>query len=304
MAFFRSWDPFDQRTINFGEEFGVADEARFENDLNFEFRNVVYEDVLVLVFDTPDGLFEQGYYGRGIALNSAGDIVSGRISAAASWFFDARADDWFYNIAFTGFDVAATDFFAAQQTLSQADDKRLIAQMLRGNDTIILSSGADWANGLGGNDTIRGGAGKDTLYGGSGNDRIFGGSDSDQIRGGGGADLLNGGGGMDRLVGGNGDDTLLGGLGTDVLEGGRGNDRLTGGGGADSFVFARGMGRDTVTDFADGIDRIVLRGTGGAEPAMSITQVGDDVRILWANTTILLKDIARSQITSDDFDFL
>lgn len=44
-------------------------------------------------------------------------------------------------------------------------------------------------------------------------------------------------------------DVLVGGAGNDTLTGGGGNDTLTGGAGVDTFVFARGSGNDTITDF-------------------------------------------------------
>ncbi len=60
---------------------------------------------------------------------------------------------------------------------------------------------------------------------------------------------------------------LTGGAGIDRIQGGRGNGTLTGGDGADSFVFQRGDGPDTVTDFRPGVDKILLVG----ETASSVT---------------------------------
>lgn len=86
-------------------------------------------------------------------------------------------------------------------------------------------------------------------FGGAGNDRLFGGT------------------GNDTLYGEAGDDELLGGLGRSFLSGGSGNDRLTGGfggsvmtggPGADTFLFARGGGAATVTDFDVFRDRLVI----------------------------------------------
>ena len=60
-------------------------------------------------------------------------------------------------------------------------------------------------------------------------------------------------------------DVILGTNGADILTGGFGNDVLTGGAGADKFVFdintpftSVSMGVDTIRDFANGADRIVL----------------------------------------------
>lgn len=94
----------------------------------------------------------------------------------------------------------------------------------------------------------------------------------DWLRGGRDADLLIGRGGGDRLSGRAGDDWLRGGAGTDTLEGGAGNDRiaggagrdlLTGGAGVDVFVLrhARGVHADTITDFGQGADRLLLAGS-------------------------------------------
>jgi len=64
------------------------------------------------------------------------------------------------------------------------------------------------------------------------------------------------------LFGAAGQDSLIGGAGTDLLAGRAGQDVLTGGGGADLFYFeGAGQGIDRITDFAPGVDHIVLRGT-------------------------------------------
>ncbi len=115
--------------------------------------------------------------------------------------------------------------------------------VLRGN------RGANEIDGMGGNDTISGGSGNDGLKGGSGSDRISGGA---------GRDTLSGGSGNDRLLGDDGDDVLRGEGGADRLTGGAGRDVLTGGADADDFVFASGFGRDRITDFDVGEDKLML----------------------------------------------
>jgi serralysin len=94
-------------------------------------------------------------------------------------------------------------------------------------------AGPDTLYGDSGDDVLDGGIGRDALYGGNGNDKLFGGAD---------ADVLNGGDGADRISGGAGDDILTGGSGNDV------------------FVFAELGGRDSVTDFRRGQDKIDLSG--------------------------------------------
>jgi Ca2+-binding RTX toxin-like protein len=75
-----------------------------------------------------------------------------------------------------------------------------------------------------------------------------------------GGDSLNGAGGNDVLNGLAGGDTLVGGAGNDRLIGGEGNDKLTGSGGADRFAFTSygAANADTITDFVDGTDKIML----------------------------------------------
>jgi Ca2+-binding RTX toxin-like protein len=67
------------------------------------------------------------------------------------------------------------------------------------------------------------------------------------------------------LVGNSGKDLIEGGAGDDTLSGGRGVDTLTGGEGRDRFVFdtgsrftSRSIGKDTITDFLKGQDKIVI----------------------------------------------
>ena len=74
------------------------------------------------------------------------------------------------------------------------------------------------------------------------------------------ANVLTGGGGANLLSGGGGADTLFGGLGNDTLSGGTGADRLTGGAGYDVFRFdgLPDAGADLITDFAAGVDKLLL----------------------------------------------
>ena len=73
--------------------------------------------------------------------------------------------------------------------------------------------------------------------------------------------LLTGNGGANVLKGLAGIDSLTGGAGNDQLFGGSANDILTGGNGNDRFIFDGALGTsniDHVTDFARGLDRLVL----------------------------------------------
>lgn len=75
-------------------------------------------------------------------------------------------------------------------------------------------------------------------------------------------DVINGSDNNDKIWGSDDHDRLLGGKGDDRLTGDRGNDKLTGGSGRDIFVYEsfapQDLGRDRITDFEVGIDKIEL----------------------------------------------
>jgi Ca2+-binding RTX toxin-like protein len=161
-----------------------------------------------------------------------------------------------------------------------------------GADVLFGYGGDDFLFGDAGNDTLIGGAGADALDGGIGfdtasyaaaagsvyvnlaaNTGVYGDAQGDtfssieKVVGSNYSDVLvasdadvvfEGGGGHDFLTGGAGFDVLNGGAGNDTLEGGRGFDVLTGGTGADRFVFNGGDGFDLVTDFQQGVDKVVV----------------------------------------------
>ncbi|MGK7919584.1 MAG: hypothetical protein AB4080_06205 [Trichodesmium sp.] len=153
---------------------------------------------------------------------------------------------------------------------------------------------------------------KDTLQGNKDDDEISGLGNKDRLNGRGGNDTLDGGGGNDRLLGGNGDDSLLGGSGRDQLIGGKGNDtldggggsdRLTGGKGRDVFVIGNGRGRDLITDFRNGVDKIelaegiefddILIESRGSNTLISIADTGKKIA--------LLRKVSANSISSEDF---
>jgi len=154
-----------------------------------------------------------------------------------------------------------------------------------GHDGIDGLAGNDQISGLNGNDALFGGDGNDSLSGGNGNDGILGGNGNDQITGGDGNDGMTGGAGADNLKGDNGNDALsggvqadrlFGGFGDDRLDGGAGNDTTEGGAGIDTFVFRRGGGGDTVTDFTAvdllRLDRALWADSGNLTSAQVLTE--------------------------------
>ncbi|MEH3101417.1 family 16 glycosylhydrolase [Sphingomonas adhaesiva] len=70
---------------------------------------------------------------------------------------------------------------------------------------------------------------------------------------------------------------IVGNAGNNVITGGAGNDSMTGGGGNDTYLFGKGFGKDTITDFSAANDYLQFSGYSKAQ--LQITQVG-------ANTVI------------------
>lgn len=160
-----------------------------------------------------------------------------------------------------------------------------------GNDQLQGGAGADVVNGGDGTDTASyyssssavtvdlqsmtlagGDATGDTLIGIEGlagsalaDDTLSGDGGANFLQGVGGDDTLTGRGGNDTLRGDQGQDVMKGNWGNDLLQGGEGKDAMAGGGGADTFSFVQLMdsgttaaGRDVISDFVSGEDRITL----------------------------------------------
>ncbi len=130
-----------------------------------------------------------------------------------------------------------------------------------GHDVLAAGADNDYLNGNAGDDQLSGEAGDDRLYGEDGIDLLDGGAGNDFLKGGNGDDVMSGGLDDDRIYGEAGDDLLEGGSGNDRLYGGEGNDRLSGlsgddfldgGDGNDTYLFERGSGLDTLSNFESG----------------------------------------------------
>jgi len=109
------------------------------------------------------------------------------------------------------------------------------------------------------NDILLGNSTSTSIQGLEGNDELTGGGNNDYFRGNSGNDILKGNDGDDTLIGGTGFDSLFGGAGVDILQGDNGNNQLRGGADADIFILMKtNQTTDTILDFEDGIDRILL----------------------------------------------
>lgn len=173
----------------------------------------------------------------------------------------------------------------------------------RGGDSLLGGEGNDTIEGNPGNDNLTGNSGRDHLFGGLGDDTLTGNGGRDRLFGGLGDDTLTGNSGRDRLFGGVGDDTISGGSGDDLLQGEIGNDFLTGGTGADQFVLASGQGGETIQDFEDDLDQLVL-GAGLTFDNLQILSAGSDTAIINNNTVLaVLENTPAFVIGVEDFIF-
>jgi Ca2+-binding RTX toxin-like protein len=178
--------------------------------------------------------------------------------------------------------------------------------------------------GANGNDSLDGGDGNDDMNGGHQDDYLLnGGNGSDELEGSYGNDSMFGGAGNDDVEGGDGNDWVLGNDGNDDLDGDNGNDfderrrrqrhagwragqrRADRRRRADVFEFERGDGRDVITDFQNGVDRIELDDFSAAQVRSAISaaqQVGDNlVLALSSDTVIVFKDMEKAQLDMNDF---
>jgi Ca2+-binding RTX toxin-like protein len=166
-----------------------------------------------------------------------------------------------------------------------------------GNDTLLAFLGNDMLFGGDGHDSLSGGEGDDVLNGGTGFDRMTGGAGNDTYYVDYAYDQVgeSGGEGFDQvfasvsytlttgadvellatsndaytialdLTGNSSGNIIRGNNGNNVINGGDGDDELTGLGGADSFRFDTALSAafnvDVITDFAVGVDTIVLENT-------------------------------------------
>lgn len=118
---------------------------------------------------------------------------------------------------------------------------------------------------------LQGSVHDDLIYARQAADRISGGPGNDEIHAARGTDRVMGRAGDDDLHGGRGADRLSGGAGDDTLTGGRHGDRMSGGEDSDTYAYraideskpTSGL-RDTILDFASGVDRIDLSAINAA----------------------------------------
>lgn len=206
-----------------------------------------------------------------------------------------------------------------------------------GNDTLSGGGGTDVLTGGLGKDTLNGGEGNDALFidnadivsGGAGYDIAYaddsqvplglvfnvGNTGIEAVWGSRGADVIDASSAPDfaagiavSLYGNAGNDRLIGSAFIDVIEGGLGDDILTGGLGGDYFAFNENSlagGRDTITDFEHGADKLSIWDTAASTYVglgqVSIADSADGAVVTYGNVDVLLQGVAASLIDQNDF---
>ena len=172
-----------------------------------------------------------------------------------------------------------------------------------GNDRLLGSDGNDTLQGKADDDFLDGGAGEDSLFGNNGNDFLQGSLGDDTLRGDRGEDTLIGGSGNDNLVGGSKNDLLQGQSNDDFLDGADGLDTLIGGKGSDRFFLRVGAGTDTILDFEQDIDKLVLGQNLNLEQ-LSLVANGNDteIQVIATNEVIaVISNISSNTLEISDF---
>jgi len=288
MAQILSDSAFDFRRFDLNDLFAGLWQHQFANNANGAFSATQLPGLVgTFAFEDMAGWWDSAltidYASRFVAVTGTGlSWSNGKLYGGSAT--SLMSVSYGQGFALLGTNVAATQLQAAITSQTATDDIALLKAALRGADRITGSAGADYAYGWTGNDRLFGNAGNDTL---SGND---------------GTDLLRGGSGNDVLKGGSGADRLAGDAGNDRLDGGFGADTLTGGGGADRFVFVEGQiaTGDRVTDFQDGIDRLVFDTTGSGSLSAILAaarNITDGVRFNLDGDVLTVMGVTKAELS-------
>lgn len=179
-----------------------------------------------------------------------------------------------------------------------------------GADQIAGGSGDDYIYVNAGYNSVQGGAGYDYLiynsFDGSGLTVDLAAAGFEGAVGRGGNDVFDASGVtvVTSLYGGGGDNVLIGGSTTDYLYGDAGNDTYTGNAHFDYFLHDHDFGSDTITDFTQGDDIMIIRTAGVASMSdIVFSQDGADALITMGANSIRLTGVTAANLVASDFIF-
>ena len=191
--------------------------------------------------------------GNELDFNDDGVAPGEDLSAVDSYIEFTAETEGDYYIAVSGFPNVEYDVIGGRDNLG------FDAENFSVGDYELTINTLDNIEGTNDGDILFGNSTSTSIQGLQGDDRLTGGGNNDYFRGNSGNDTLSGNNGNDTLIGGTGFDYLLGGEGADILQGDNGNNLLRGAAGADIFVlFKTNKTTDTILDFEDGSDRLLL----------------------------------------------
>lgn len=184
MAHFFANAPFHYGNLNISAQGATG--YLFGNNVFENIHGIVYEDVASVEFDFGASYLTFG--GHGIT-RTGSNITGGTVTG----IFDEYLTGSYYMTVWgiQGMSVDAEQLWDVAHTVSTADDRALIRDVLSGADRIDLSGASDVMRGFAGNDRMFGHAGADVLYGDAGIDVLTGGNGADRLFGGEGADLFD-----------------------------------------------------------------------------------------------------------------
>lgn len=245
--------------------------------------------------------FDTAYYG-----NSGAGVVINLLAGTAS-----------------GGEASGDTLISIENVYGSAFTDQLLGDST-GNELVGLA-GDDFMEGRGGADALIGGEGNDTAsylnsasavtinltnLSGAGGDaagdlivgieNVYGSAFNDILRG----DAVG-----NLLLGASGDDTFFGEGGNDTILGGAGNDVATGGAGNDVFFVRNNEGADTIVDFDQNGDDVIVfadfgQGFGVGNLQFTANSNGTLVTAVGWNGSLLLQNAAFGIIGTDDFLFV
>ncbi|MEM9048970.1 MAG: calcium-binding protein [Pseudomonadota bacterium] len=278
-----------------------------DNTLSFDMDGLIESGLLVNPAPLQYNVFFFEFYlSHVLSLGGYG----AQAAAMERWFPDATYHVGLSSIVSVSLETGGIGLELLADNLIETGNGRDVILDLAGDNLILAGGAADVIVTGSGCDVISGGKGNDLVMSGAGDDFVEGDGGRDTLLLGAGDDLATGGRGADLLMGEAGEDWLWGNNGFDVLDGGTGNDRLEGGWGCDTFRFMAGTGRDIVTDFQAGRDRIELDMALGAsdfETLLSLareTPSGGVTFELAFGDAVTLENTALVALRAEDFVFV